>query len=410
MLCVIDGLGYGGAERSLAELLPGLVADGIEPTVACLFHREGGVEDEVLGRGHDVRFLPRGRIARIRALRRLVREVSPDLIQTTLIASTMVGRLAGVGTRIPVMTSLVNQPYSPERRADPHVNALALRAVRAADGWTARHLTTHFHAITHAVKRAAVRDLRIPEDRITVIERGRDPERLGEPSPERRAGAREMLGLAPDAEVILAVGRQEFQKGHRFLFEAMTTIAASRPRAVLLLAGRGGAEADHLQRMAEHPPLDRIVRFLGHRQDLPEILAAADVFAFPSLWEGLGCAVLEAMALGLPIVASDLEPVREVVEDGRCAVLVPASTPAALASAISSVLDDPVRAQTLAHTGREIFLRRFTLERSTERMVELCHRVAGHASRVAPVPRGGAMAPRVGGTGAMPSSGENEVA
>lgn len=381
MVCVIDGLGYGGAERSLAELLPGLVAAGIEPTVACLFHREGGVEEEVMAGGHDVRFLPRGRGARIRALRSIVRETSPDLMQTTLIGSTMVGRLAGAGMGLPVLTSLVNVPYSEERRGDPHVNPLALRVVRAADGWTARHLTTHFHAITHAVKRRAVRDLRIPEDRITVIERGRDPERLGEPTPERRARAREMLGLAPETEVILAVGRQEFQKGHRYLLEAMTSLASSRPRAVLLVAGRGGAEADHLRRMAGRPPLDRVVRFLGHRQDLPEVLAAADVFAFPSLWEGLGCAVLEAMALGVPIVASDLEPVREVVEDGRCALLVPPRSPDALVSAISSLLDDRGRAEALGREARDIFRRRFTLQHSTERMVELCRRVAGMAPR-----------------------------
>jgi glycosyltransferase involved in cell wall biosynthesis len=260
------------------------------------------------------------------------------------------------------------------------VNPLALRLVRAADGWTARHLTTHFHAITHAVKRRAVRDLRIPEERITVIERGRDPERLGEPSPARRERARRMLGLAPDDEAIVAIGRQEFQKGQRFLFEAMSVLAASRPRAVLLVAGRGGAEADHLRRMAARPPLDRVVRFLGHRRDVPEILAAADVFAFPSLREGLGCSVLEAMALGLPIVASDLEPIREVVEDGRCAVLVPPRTPGALASAISSLLDDRPRAAALGREGREIFRRRFTLERSTQRMVELCRRVAGQAA------------------------------
>jgi glycosyltransferase involved in cell wall biosynthesis len=380
MLAVIDGLGYGGAERSLAELLPGLVAAGIEPTVACLFRREGGVEAEVLAAGYDVRFLPRGRAARVRALRGVVRETSPHLMQTTLIGSTMVGRLAGAGTGVPLLTSLVNVPYSDERRDDPHVNPLALRLVRAADGWTARHLTTHFHAITHAVKRRAVQDLRIPEERITVIERGRDPERLGEPSPARRARARAMLGLAPDDEAIVAIGRQEYQKGHRFLFEAMSVLAASRPRAILLVAGRGGAEADELRRMAARPPLDRVVRFLGHRQDVPEILAAADVFAFPSLWEGLGCSVLEAMALGLPIVASDLEPIREVVEDGRCAVLVPPRTPGALASAISSLLDDRPRAEALGLEGREIFRRRFTLDRITQRMVELCRRVAGQTT------------------------------
>lgn len=379
LLCVIDGLGFGGAERSLAELLPGLAAAGIEPMVVCLRRREGGVERDVLAQGFDVRFLPNSWPAQVRALRRMIRETSPALVQTTLAAASLVGRFAAAGSGVPVLTSLVNQSYSRDRMEDPHVRAVAVRGIRAVDGWTARHLTTHFHAITRSVKRWAVETLRIPADRISVVERGRDPLRLGEPGPERRSAARERLALPRDAAVFVAVGRQEFQKGHRFLLEAMARVAADRPSAILLLAGRKGAETKHLRALAERPPLDRAVRFLGHRDDLPDVLAASDLFVFPSLWEGLGGAVIEAMALGLPIVASDLEPVREVVEDGRCALLVPPRSSDKLASAISSLLADDARARSLGAQGRETYLRRFTLERSTERMVELCHRVAAGA-------------------------------
>lgn len=381
MVCVIDGLGFGGAERSLAELLPGLVDAGIRPTVASLHRRQGGVQREVLAQGFDVRFLPKGTIGRLHGLRHVIREVSPDLIQTTLVPSSLIGRIAAVGTDIPVLTSLVNQSYSVERLADPHVRPSVVRSIRGIDGWTARHLTTHFHAITHAVKRSAVDALGISSDRITVVERGRDPLRLGEPGPERRDRARVSLGLPLDAEVIVAVGRQEFQKGHRYLLEAMPTIASVRPRALLLLAGRDGAETDHLRGVVEHPPLDRVVRFLGHRSDLPEVLAASDVLAFPSLWEGLGCALIEAMALRLPIVASDLEPVREVVEGGRGALLVAPRDPLALGTAICRLLEDPARARSLGAAGREIFLRRFTLSRSTQRMVELFQRIGSGADR-----------------------------
>jgi glycosyltransferase involved in cell wall biosynthesis len=376
MLCVIDGLGFGGAERSLAELLPGLSAAGIEPVVACLRRRAGGIEDDVLAQGFDVRFLPAGRMARVRALRRLIRDASPALVQTTLAEATLTGRFAAAGTGVPVLTSLVNQLYTPERMADPHVRTSAVRAIRAVDVWSARRLTAHFHAITEAVKRWAVATLRVPEDRVTVIERGRDAARLGEPSPERRARARATLELPADAPVIVAVGRQEFQKGHRFLLEAMPAVVAAHPSAVLLLAGREGAETPHLRAMTDHASLGASVRFLGHRGDLPDVLAASDLFAFPSLWEGLGGAVLEAMALGVPIVASALDPVREVVEDGRCASLVPARDPSSIASAITSLLKDRDRAAILGAQGREIFRRRFTLERSTERMVALCRRIA----------------------------------
>jgi glycosyltransferase involved in cell wall biosynthesis len=376
LVSVIDGLGFGGAERSLAELLPGLVEAGIDPTVVCLRRRDGGVERDVIGQGFQVRFLPPGRVERIKALREILREGPADLLHTSLVESSLVGRIAAMKTGVPVLTSLVNQAYTAERRSDPHVHRWAVSGVRAVDRVTARHMTSHFHAITHAVKRWAVESLRISAERITVVERGREPRRLGEPGPERRAAARDQLGVARDAEVIVAVGRQEFQKGHRFLVEAMPSVVRSRPAAVLLLAGREGAETAHLRGLVARLGLQQTVHFLGFRSDLPEVLAASDVFAFPSLWEGLGGAVIEAMALGLPIVATDLEPVREVVEDDRCALLVPTRAPDELAEAIARLLGDPGLGAALGVQGRDIFQERFTLQRSTERMVALYRRVA----------------------------------
>ena len=376
ILSVIDGLGFGGAERSLAELLPGLREAGIDTTVVCLCRREGGVEPDVLAQGFDVRFLPSGRGERVRALRSLLRSAAPALVHTSLVEASFVGRFAAARTGVPVLSSLVSQSYTSERWTDPHVHRAAVAGVRSLDRWSARHLTTHLHAITHAVKDWAVEALRLPPDRITVVERGRDPRRLGEPSDARRVAARERLQVPPDAEVLLAVGRQEYVKGHRFLLEAMAKVKRSRPTAILLLAGRPGAESEHLRALAERFDLGPSVRFLGYRDDLPDVLAASDLFVFPSLWEGLGGAVIEAMALGVPVVASDLAPVREVVENGRCAVLVPPRSVATLSEAISSILDDPSLARRLGEHGRDIFHGRFTLERSTRRMVELFRSVA----------------------------------
>jgi glycosyltransferase involved in cell wall biosynthesis len=111
------------------------------------------------------------------------------------------------------------------------------------------------------------------------------------------------------------------------------------------------------------------VRFLGHRKDVPEVLAAGDVFVFPSLYEGFGGALLEAMALGLPIVASDIPAVREVVDDGANAILVPPGDAPALASAIDGLLDDTGRRQAFGARGRTMFCERFVLDRVAEQML-----------------------------------------
>jgi glycosyltransferase involved in cell wall biosynthesis len=377
VLYVIDGLGTGGAERSLAEMLPRVTEAGIEPTVAVLHRRGEGVESDVLRRAFDVRFLAGTNVvSRVRELRRIARERRPDLIHTTLFAASQVGRLAAVGADVPVLTSLVSTPYAPARLLDPRVGRLSLRVVRTVDGWSARHLTTHFHAITEAVKRAAVASLRIRADLVTVVERGRDPGRLGTPSPQRRLAARAAIGLRNDDEVVVSLGRQEFPKGHRFLLEAVERLAPTRPRLVLLMVGRDGHASPEIGRIARRPGVSDVVRFVGHREDAPDLLAAADVFAFPSLIEGLGGALIEAMALGLPIVASDLEAIREVVEEGGNARLVPAGSPSGLAAAIAGLLEDRATAAAFGARSRAIFEDRFTVERSTGRMVELYRRLA----------------------------------
>jgi glycosyltransferase involved in cell wall biosynthesis len=383
---VIDSLGPGGAERSLAEMLPGLIEAGLEPMVVCLSPADA-VGQDIRRLGVEVRVVSgRGRIGRVRALRRQIAAVAPDCVHTTLFESDVAGRLAAAGRRVPVITSLVNAPYLPARLEDPNVRRSRLWAARMIDGWTARHLTTHFHAVTYAVKSRAVEALGIPPERVTVIERGRDPVRLGEAGPSRRRSSRAALGIDEDAEVLVTAGRQEFQKGHRFLLEAMAILANARPQAVLMMAGREGHASAELDGLRSRLRLGDRVRFLGQRTDVPDLLAAGDIFVFPSLYEGFGGAVIEAMALGLPVVASDLEALREVVEPDHSAILVPPGSPGELASAIGSLLDDPDRARALGERGRRIFEERFTVERAAGRMVDLYRRVLrDHRARPARV-------------------------
>lgn len=317
----------------------------------------------------------------VSGVRQRLRRERPDLLHTSIFEADIVGRVAAIGTPVPVLCSLVNTPYAPIRLSDPHIRAWRLRVVRTLDRMTARHLVDHFHAITHAVRDAAVADLRIAPERITVIERGRDPERLGVPSAERRAGARGSLGLPSDAPILVTVGRQEFQKGQWHLLESMPKILASHPKVRLLIAGREGNASARLREVGAQAALDGQVTFLGHRDDIPEILAAADLFVFPSLCEGLGGALIEAMALGLPIVASDLPAIREVVEADRNALLVPPGSSSDLAAAIDLLLADRARRAAMGRRSRRIFEERFTLERSATRMLELFEKVAAGGRR-----------------------------
>lgn len=364
---MINGLGTGGAERSLAEQLPGLEERGIVSTVVCFYRRDEGVQEGVLASGVDVRYLSQRRLAsRVLAVRKIMREVRADVVHTTIIEADLVGRLAAAASGVPVVTSLVNPSYDPARLADPNIRRGRMLAVRAIDGWTARHLTSRFLAITQAVGDASARDLSIDPARITVVTRGRDPRRLGAPTPERRAAMRLDLGLDDDDLVLLHVGRQEFQKGIDTLLTAFATVLERHPKAVLLQAGRVGASTADLERIITSLSLGDRVRLLGHRDDVPDLLAGADVFVFPSRFEGLGGSLIEAMALGTPIVASDIPAARQVLDAGANADLVQANDRVALASAITAMLDDAPRRARYGARGREIFAERFTLERSVD--------------------------------------------
>lgn len=374
VLFVVDSLGAGGAERSLQELLPAFMAGGIEPTVACFHSRAEGVE-HLVKPSFDLRFLPRGpRLLQMLALRRIAREQRAELAHTTLFEADAFGRTALAGTGIPIVTSLVNMPYEPARlEHDPNVNRFKLLAVRSVEIATGM-LAAHFHAITQSVKDMAVQRLRIPAPKISVVYRGRNPERLGQRSETRRARVREALGIGPSTWVTLNAARQEFQKGQSLLFDAFARV--DRADKLLLIAGRRGNASAELEAKARASGLGDRIRFLGHRDDVPDLMAAADVFALPSRWEGLGCVVLEAMALELPIVASDLPPLREIVTHEQSALLTTVGDSRALGDALQRLSHNPMLGVSLADRARKRFQDNYTLEHSAREMRALFERVA----------------------------------
>jgi glycosyltransferase involved in cell wall biosynthesis len=230
--------------------------------------------------------------------------------------------------------------------------------------------------VTEAVATSTTAALGIDAAAITVVPRGRSRTRLGEPGGARRAAARAMLGLDVDDEVVLSVGRQEWQKNQELLLDALAAIVARRPSAVLVIAGRRGSSSAAIdRRVDEIGSLGAHVRLLGHRDDVPELLAAADVFALPSRYEGTAGAMIEAMAMSVPIVASDLSGLAEVIGDSGAALLVPPRS-----AAFADLLEDGERRATIAAAGRAEFERRFTLDASATAMAALFREVAEQTS------------------------------
>lgn len=370
VLFVINSMGAGGAERSLAQMVPGFAERGIDSTIVCL----SGARTEVGTESRDlpVRYLSAGGwFARLRELRAVIEAEQPDVVHTTLFDSDIIGRIATVGRDVPVITSLVNTSYDSSRLSDPNITAWKLHIVRHIDGFTARRFTDHFHALTEPVKASSVTALGIDPSNVTVIPRGRDREWLGEPSAERRAEGRRRLGIADESTLVINVGRQEFQKGQETLLHAAALLRDSLPDLRTVIAGKEGNATRQLTATHAELGLHGVVEFLGYRSDVPDLVAAADIFAFPSIYEGLGGAVIEAMGLGVPVVASDIPVLAAVVNDGESGVLTPTGDPAALADAIARLAKDPETATTMGARGNEIFEQRYRLDAVNSAMADL---------------------------------------
>ena len=369
VLYLIDSLVPGGAERSLAEMAPHLVSGGVRLDVATL-HERPGVQADLVRGGVRLHRLDGGggRIGWTRRTAQLIRQLRPDLIHTTLFEADIAGRVAAMRCRAPVVSSLVNVAYGPEQHmALGSAGSARLRAAQLLDGLTARRVV-RFHAISAHVGDLMAQRLRLPLDRVEVVPRGRDPRRLGTRTSDRRDRARVALGVEPGTPVILAAARHEHQKGLDVLLCAVPLVLERMPAARVVVAGRTGNQTPLLRSIVSRLRVERAVRFIGARDDVPELLCAADVFVSPSRWEGLGSVLLEAMALEAPIVASDLPAVREVVTDGVTALLVPPEQPEALAASLVNTLADPAGAASRGRAARARFLGEYSIERIADRM------------------------------------------
>ena len=374
VLHVINRFSTSGAETSLRELIEATISEVVHGVV--VLHEDRNRFDHEAIVEH---FVPSGRLSgyrgRVRHVRHAIELFKPELVHTTLFEASTAGRIAARLADVPVLTSLVSTPYVPSAMVDRHMKPWKHRLVRHVDRILSRHATTHFHAITQAVADSYVSEFGLAPDAITVVPRGRSRQRLGEPSASRRQEARRGLGLATDQPVILSVGRQEAPKGHRYLLEAAPAIVRARPGVHFLIAGRSGAVTEALEHRLDELGLRDTVSMLGLREDVGDLLAMADLFVFPSLYEGLGGAVLEAMAMRLPIVASDVPALREVLDHGRCGVLVPPADPDALAAACLAMLSSPERAADLANAAHARFEAHYTGEAATRGMLDLYRRL-----------------------------------
>jgi glycosyltransferase involved in cell wall biosynthesis len=208
-----------------------------------------------------------------------------------------------------------------------------------------------------------------PEDKIVVINSGVELGKIKDLSLEERQNLRRQLGIPERSFVVGTAGRLEPVKGPEFLIEAAKDILSNYPQTYFVFAGDGPLK-QRLERKAYELGINTNMRFLGWRNDVTRVISVYDIFVFPSLNEGMGRVLVEAMALGKPVVASNVGGIPDLVTHGKTGFLVPPKDPGQLARYIQVLIEDEGKRKRLGQAGKEMALN-FKIEIMVKKIAEL---------------------------------------
>jgi len=361
VLHLIDSLGLGGAERLLCTNLAHIDPHKFQNTVVYLFEQDD-LRDEIESMGVECEGLALRSVwdwpKAATGLRRSIAKIRPDLIHTNLVKSDIYGRIVGRGLGIPVISTIHETPWG-----NPEFESPRYSLIRVLDSLTARHCVRTFVCVSKFSATTAQKCLGIAAQRTRLIYNSLDLDLFTNVTAEEVAAIRSEFQIPREEKVLLNVGRLVSQKGHRYLLMAFRNVLDNHPNMRLLIRGSGTLRFD-LERMCRDLGVQSKVTFVEPLSNIRKLFAICDLFVFPSLYEGLGIALLEAMAMGKPCIASNIGPIPEVVEHGRNGLLVRPGDPHSLATAIAGLLENPKLCRHMGDQARQIVKERFDIRKN----------------------------------------------
>lgn len=365
VLYLIDSLGPGGAERLMVDLLPRLRAHAIESEVVAIQERHGNpIADDLRGVGVPVSTIGIERLRERGALARVITEIErtrPDIIHTQLEFADILGTIAASRLGIPSITTI----HTLDRPRRWSKEALRFRLM----AWTLRRRSDRVVAVSRSARHHVLEKAGLRKRQTTTIHNGIDLHPFLDVDHGRRDVIRAKLGIPPTAQVVTTVAVLRRPKGIDHMIEALPALSRAHQRLQYLIVGdgphRGPLEA-HVARLG----VEKLVHFVGRRADVADMLVSSDIFVLPSLTEALPTVLIEAMAVGLPVVATNVGGTPEIVDHGATGLLVPAGRPDRLADAVGRLLGSPRQRTAMGVTGRRVASERFGIDRHAARLAD----------------------------------------
>jgi glycosyltransferase involved in cell wall biosynthesis len=361
ILFLVNGFAIGGAEVKLLELVreikirfpktyyPIVCAVGQGGPLQERFEKMN-VETYVFSKRH------RYDVFLIYKVFQLIQKRRINIVQTTLYYADIIGaytaKLAGI-KRI-VSWDAMTAPY--------HYGMKNLLAYRLASKWF-----TVAVAVSHAIREKIIYERHVPADKTTTIHYGVDNRYFSDTNNE---SYRKKLGFHSKNIVIGTVARLSEQKGHRYLIDATKEVVGRYPNIRVLFIGDGPLRKE-LELQVNRLGLDSVIKFLGFRSDVKELLSTLDIFVLPSLFEGLPNVVLEAMACGKPVIATNVSGIPEIIDDHQTGILIPPKDSNAIAQAIYQMLQNPKKMKMMGKMSRNRVEEKFSLKQQVNAFVEL---------------------------------------
>jgi len=352
--------GPGGAEMIVSRLA-GVLDRNRFRSVVCLY-RPGWLKEQCERQSLDTHVLAINGMFDVQWVKnacQLVRRECVNLIHSHEFTGNAYGSLVATLCGIPLVATVHGKNYYWEQRKRRVAYRLVSRLATLV-------------AVSEDLKRFITGNVGVPPERIKVIYNGQEV--LPPIGVEEKQRLRDELGLKKDEKVVGVVGSLYPVKGHKYLLAAIPQILKIHPHTTFLIVGRGELELP-LKEEVNRCALQNRVRFLGFRDDVSALLSIMDVFVLPSLSEGLSIALLEAMAAGKPVVATNVGGNPELVADGESGYAVPPRDPDALAAKLQVLLTDKRRALKLGENGRKRVQEKFSLQAMADnyqRLYEEC--------------------------------------